>query len=143
MTYTPAQDEMVQRIKIMGPGNHLCYLYETEKEHRILLTSFIRQGLEQGERVLYIVDSHTIEEVLNYLSDDGLPVQSYLKGEQLGMLNAYEAYIKEEVFHPDGMISFLIDQVNRALDEGYSIRFLPQRRYWEGGAMVLFKSPLI
>jgi signal transduction histidine kinase len=40
----------------LKPGSHLCCLYETEEEHRSVLTLFLRQGLEQGEKVLCIVD---------------------------------------------------------------------------------------
>ena len=40
----------------LKPGNHLCCLYETEEEHRAVLTLFLRQGLEKGEKVFCIVD---------------------------------------------------------------------------------------
>ena len=62
-------EELEQRICDLVPGDHLCCIYETEEERRAWLIPFIRQGLEHGERVLYILDAHTAEEILNYLSD--------------------------------------------------------------------------
>lgn len=48
----------LRTIKELGIGDHLCCLYETEEEHRALLTPFMRGGLEQGEKVLYIIYYH-------------------------------------------------------------------------------------
>jgi len=52
-------------------GDHLCCLYESEEEHRALLSPFMRQGLERHEKVLYIVDDHTGGQILDYLSANG------------------------------------------------------------------------
>ncbi len=101
-------------------GDHLCSLYETEEEHRALLTPFLRQGLERGEKVLYIVDAHSAEVVLDYLRDDGLEVEPYLASEQLSILTADDAYMREEVFDPEGMIAWLRTETERALAEGHS-----------------------
>lgn len=41
-----------EALSNLQPGDHLCGLDETEKEHRAWLTHFWRQGLERGEKVL-------------------------------------------------------------------------------------------
>jgi len=64
----------------LKPGDHLCCIYATEEEHKAVLTPFMRQGLEQGEKVIYIVDAHTVETILEYLRGDGLHVEPYLGG---------------------------------------------------------------
>lgn len=110
----------LRSIKDLKPGDHLCCLYESEEEHRALLTPFLRQGLEGGEKVLYIVDVHKVETVLDYLRKDALEVEPFLKSEQLGILTADDAYMKEETFDPDGMIALLGNKTERALSEGYS-----------------------
>jgi PAS domain S-box-containing protein len=110
----------LRRITDLKPGDHLCCLYETEEEHRALLTPFLRQGLERGEKVLYIVDAHTAEAMLGYLQDDGIEVEPYLEKGQLNILTADEAYMREGVFNPDGMISLLQAETEHALAEGYS-----------------------
>ena len=53
----------------MKPGNHIGWLYETEEDHRAVLTPFLREGLERGEKVSYIMDAHTAETIVGYLWD--------------------------------------------------------------------------
>ena len=120
MDRKPTYAELEKSIEKLEPGGHLCCIYETEEEHRSLLTPFLRHGLGQREKVLYIADDHTAEEILNYLRDDGLEADSYLENGQLRVLTVAEAYMQGGVFDPDSMIAFLREENTRALDEGYT-----------------------
>ena len=110
----------LRAIANLAPGDHLCCLYETEEEHRAVLTPFMRQGLERGEKLLYIVDARSAETVLGYLRDDGLSVESYVDRGQLTVLTADDAYMRDGVFDPDAMIALLRTETERALTEGYA-----------------------
>jgi hypothetical protein len=101
------------------PGDHIAWLYEMEQRHRAILTPFLRQGLEGGEKVLYIVDFHTAEAILGYLRDAGLDVEPYLASGQLTILTCGETYIREGVFNPEAVLTFLQAETERALAEGY------------------------
>ncbi len=103
----------------LKPGDHLCCLYETEEEHREIITPFLRQGLERGEKVIYIVDAHTADTVLGYLRDDGVDVETFLARGQLSIVTRDEAYLRGGVFDPDAMIAFLRSTMEIALAEGY------------------------
>jgi len=107
-------------IRDLKPADHLCCLYETEEEHRALLAPYLRQGLELGEKVLYIVDAHTAETVLKYLRDGGVKVEPYLANGQLSILTPGDAYMQDGTFDPDRMIDLLRSETERALAEGYS-----------------------
>jgi len=109
----------LRTVKDLQPGDHLCCLYETEGEHRAVLTPFMRQGLERGEKVLYIVDAHSAEVVTGYLRENGLDVEHYLASGQLGILSADDVYMQGGVFDPDAMIALLRSETQRAIDEGY------------------------
>ncbi|MHC4179496.1 MAG: MEDS domain-containing protein, partial [Planctomycetota bacterium] len=120
-TITTFNDEKLeQKLEGLKPGDHLCCIYETDEEHRALLTPFMTQGLDQGEKVVYIVDVRTSDDVLGYLREEGLDVERYLKAGQLRVLSAAESYTRETVFDPDGMISLLESETGRALAEGFS-----------------------
>jgi len=85
-----------------------------------VLTPFLRQGLERGEKVIYIVDARTAETVLGYLRDDGLDPEPHLVSGQLVILTSDDAYLgREGVFDPDGMIAHLRSGTEQALVEGY------------------------
>ena len=79
----------LRTITDLAPGNHLCCLYEME-QHRADITPFLRRGLEQGQKAIYIVDVRTAETILGYLRDDGLEVEPFLTRGQLGILT-YDA----------------------------------------------------
>jgi hypothetical protein len=104
----------------LRPGDHFCCIYKTDEEHRALVTPYIRLGLERGEKVFYIVDQHTSEEVLGYLRDDGLDTGPFLESGQLSILSVDDAYMKGGVFDPDGMIALLREETEKALAEGYT-----------------------
>ncbi len=130
MDKKPKHKELEQSEKSMKPGEHLCFIYKTEKEHRALLTPFMRQGLERGEKVLYILDTHTREKVLKYLLDDGVVVEPYLESGQLVITTADEVYIKERIFDPDAMIELLREETERSLKEGYKALRITGEMTW-------------
>ena len=112
-------DRFPRIIEHSQPGDHLCCIYETEEEHRAVLTPFLRQGLERGEKVLYIVDAHTAETILGYLRDEGVDVEACLESGQFAILTRDDAYMQEGIFDPQRMIALLRAETERALAEGY------------------------
>ncbi len=113
------KEPSIRTLAELKPGDHLCCLYRTEEEHRALLTPFLRQGLEQGEKVIYIVDARTEAIINGYLQDNGIAVDPYSASGQLKILTVDDAYMREGVFDPDGMIQLLRREMERALAEGY------------------------
>jgi DNA-binding CsgD family transcriptional regulator len=109
----------LRTIADLETGDHVCCLYQTEEEHQAVLTAFLRQGLERGEKVLYIVDIHAAEVVLRYLRDDGLDVEPFLSRGQLTILSRDETYVQEGRFDPDRMMALLRTETEQALIEGY------------------------
>lgn len=108
------------QIDDLKAGDHVCCMYETEEEYQLLLTRFIRTGLEAGEKLIYITDVHTAETVINYLREDGFELEPYLVKNQIVLLSSTDAYLREGVFDPDSMIDFLRAETHRALKEGFS-----------------------
>jgi DNA-binding CsgD family transcriptional regulator len=84
-----------------------------------VLTPFLREGLERGSKVVYILDDSTVEAILAYLRRDGLDVEPYLARGQMVFLTSAETYMQEGVFDPDTMIALLQVQTDQALAEGY------------------------
>lgn len=113
-------DYTLYTIYDLMPGDHLCCIYETEEEHRALVTPYLRKGLELGQKVMYIVDTHTAETILGYLGDDGVDVKQYLECGQLLTLTQNESYMRNGLFSPDDMINLLRSETEKALSEGYT-----------------------
>lgn len=119
MTVRDQISELEQRLWRLQAGDHLCCLYESEEEHRALLSPFMRQGLERHEKVLYIVDDHTGGQILDYLSADGVEVNPYLQRGQFAVLSSDESYMHAGEFEPERMIALLRSETDRAIGEGY------------------------
>ncbi|MGB9775377.1 MAG: GAF domain-containing protein [Anaerolineae bacterium] len=102
------------------PRSHICWFYETEEEHRALITPFLLQGLEQGERVVYITDAHSAETILEYLRDGGVDGEAAIARGQLLFRTAQETYLQNGRFDPDRMLALLQAETEQALAEGYT-----------------------
>jgi len=122
--------QAVHIIEELTPGGHLGCLYETEEEYRAVLTPFLRQGLERGERVLCVVDAYAAETVRGYLRDDGLEDEPYLRSGQLSLLRAADVSMREGVYDPDRMIALLRTETERAQADGYAALRVAQEMTW-------------
>jgi PAS domain S-box-containing protein len=127
---------LLAELSKLKPGDHLCCIYETEEEHRALLTPYLRQGLERNEKVVYIVDAREDETVLDYLRQDGLDTRPFLDKRQLVILPVADSYMREKVFDPEGMISFLRRETDRAVGEGYGALRVTGEMSWTLGRLI-------
>ncbi len=119
----------------LKPGDHVCCLYRTPQEHRAALVPFVRHGLAQGERVLYIADIRTAEHILNALRDAGLDTEPILtRGQLLGLTYA-ETYAHGGVFDPERMLNLLRDETTRAQREGYAALRVTSEMTWALGRL--------
>ena len=109
----------LRTLASLEPGDHLYWAYDTEEEHRALLTPFLRQGLERGEKVIYLADAHSPDAILDYLHDDGLETEPYLASGQLRVLLACDVYLQERRFDVARMLAYVGQVMQRAQAEGY------------------------
>lgn len=100
-------------------NNHVLWLYQSEEEHRRVIVPFLRRGLEQGEKVIYIADSHTPEDILDYLREDGLDVESYLARGQLVVTPASAVYTPAGAFDPENVKDFWEREAGPSAAAGY------------------------
>jgi len=114
----------------MKPGEHFCCIYQTEAEHRTLVTSYVRSGLELGHKVIYVTDTHSAETVTGYLSDDGLEVEPFLESGQLAFMNAFDSYLRGGEFDPNAMLELLRQETQAAMDQGFSALRIAEEMTW-------------
>jgi signal transduction histidine kinase len=69
MTPEISNPDLERDVRSLKAGDHLCLFYEEDLGERLLtLVPFIRQGLDQGERVLYVADDQSPEQLPASLS---------------------------------------------------------------------------
>lgn len=117
-------------LQRLAPGQHVCFIYETEEEHRRVLTAFLRQGLERNEKVLYITDVHDPVAILSYLQNNGLDTTSHVARGQLSILVPEETYLQGGFFDPQRMIARLQAETEQALAEGFTALRISGEMTW-------------
>jgi PAS domain S-box-containing protein len=105
-------------------GDHLCCLYEPGEGRRALVTALMRQGLEQGEKVIYVAEARSVDTILGHLREDGLAVEPYLECGQLAVLSHSEVCPQDGASGPERLMAVLRSELDRSLAQGYSaLRF--------------------
>jgi|GEM_PF-1977137 len=120
----------VHGITELKHGDHICGIYDTDEEHRNVIVPFLRKGLEQNEKLLYILDTRTKDDVITYLKNDDVDVEHYLSNGQLNFLTFADTYVKGGAFDPDRMVSLTSHETQKALDEGYSALRVTSEMSW-------------
>jgi hypothetical protein len=107
----------IEGIKL---GDHVCSIYKNEEEQFAPLAIFIKKGLDNNEKCIYIVDENSKDHVVAETEKRGIDIKKYIESGQFVILTKKETYLKEGYFDPDGMIKLLKDTEKQALDNGYS-----------------------
>jgi len=110
----------VRTIADLGPGNHACCLFETEREHWAALAPFLRRGLARREKALCMMDGPAAERAWRRLSDDGVDIEPHRARGQLAVLGSGDTFVRRDVFDPDAMVDLLRAEAERVRAEGYS-----------------------
>jgi len=69
-------------------SHHFCFFYETEEEHRSVVSASLRRWLERGEKVLYVRHDHTRKTIQDYIYGAGVDVERILTSGQLIILDS-------------------------------------------------------
>ncbi len=120
----------IDRIEELRPGDHLCTIYDSDEQHRALLTRFIAAGLARGERVLYVVDARTGDTIRAYLADAGVDPADAERRDQLWILAQHDTYLRDDRFDPDAMIELLAEETERARADGFTALRITGEMSW-------------
>ena len=63
------------KIRSLKPGENYCYLYLNREEADLFLYSYIKQGLDKDEKILYISADHNDDAFINLLKEHGIDVE--------------------------------------------------------------------
>ena len=104
----------------LRPGTHMLCLYDTEEEHRSWVTPFLREGLERGERVIYLRDRRSAETILDYLREVGVDPDPYVDSEQFTLPAARQTLFSDGRFDPQTALQNLSREIERAIEYGFT-----------------------
>lgn len=121
-------------------NDHFALIYNTKDELFASAVPFLRQGLEQDEQCLYVVDERSEEklEIIEALRAGGIDVDEARKSGALVFYTVAETYLRTEPFDPEAMISFYADAINDALTEYEGLRVVAGTNWIEDVSLEAF-----
>lgn len=103
---------------IFREGLHIVYLYNDDFEKKKTMGKFLKQGWLENEKLLYLVDDISHEEILHELLELGLDAHDMQN--DFDITQGHYACCPNHCFSGDFMLGIVQDYYQRALDDGYS-----------------------
>lgn len=99
---------------------HVCAFFDSRAAEYDVLAPFFKEGLEQGEKALHIVNPESIDAHRNKLAESGIDVHGCEACGQLEVSSWYGAYLDEQgTFDKDRMLATLEQACATAREQGY------------------------
>jgi DNA-binding NtrC family response regulator/PAS domain-containing protein len=111
---------LIAALAQLGPHDHLSSIYESQQEHFAVAISFIRIGLDRGEKCVYIAGDGTLGDVSEALQAEGIDVDRAVASNSLVSTTKEQAYLKRGSFDFDWRFSFWKEATELAMSEGFS-----------------------
>ena len=119
------------------PGDHICLIYKNSDEQFSVLASFFKEGFENSQKCIYVVDENDKQEAVSELIKRGIDIKKMTEAGQFEILTTGETYLKDGYFNPDKMILLLKEAEKKTLEQGYSgLRVTGEPKWALGDAAV-------
>lgn len=99
---------------------HICGFFDSEDERYDVILPYLKEGLENNEEVLNILESISYSDHCERLSQAGIPVEEKLATSQLKVVSADDTYLKGGSFAADKMYNLVEQALKDAHAAGYN-----------------------
>jgi len=96
---------------------HTCAFFNSREEEYRIISPFITEGLEAGEKAVYIVDPAVVAEHSDRLERAGVPCAEH--GKDLDIVTWTDTYLLNGKFDIDFMLNTVQDVIRAGRDQGY------------------------
>src|ERR1051326_5523225 len=100
-------------------GEHLCVIYDSREDQLATLEPFVRDGLDRGERCVFVFDEVSAKEMLNALRKT-INIDAALARGALVIHDPSGIYVKDSAFDPDAFLEFWSTAIEAATKEQFS-----------------------
>ncbi len=113
------QESLLQAIKRLGRHDHICLIYENQRDQFAKVIPYIKIGFKRSERCKYIIDENTKSQVAEGMQKDGIDLTKALENKSLIFATKNETYLKGGKFDPDAFIDLLAKDAIDAKRDGF------------------------
>jgi len=114
----------------LGTERHICAFFHSPDEEYHVLSPFIREGLERGEKAFHIVDPRLIEDHLARMRAAGIDTEGTKSRGQLVVKRWQDAYLRDGHFDQDRMLALIEEVLSAGPAEGYPLTRLVAHMEW-------------
>jgi len=111
-------------------GDHASFIYSGEQEYRAVVVPFVRAGLEQRQRVVYVHDMRAPQTISTILVEGGIDVDRAQAMGQLVFVPAKQVYTRGVGYSFDGVLDKMHGMTAMALADGWSSLRLTTEMSW-------------
>ena len=109
---------------------HICaFFHDVDEEHRVL-RSYIRDGLDGGEKGFHIVDPELRDDHLQRLAGAGIDVERAMASGQLEVVPWQEAHLRGDRFEQDAMLALVEEVLQSSAAAGYPLTRVVAHMEW-------------
>lgn len=114
----------------LGRHRHICaFFHDIDEEHRVL-RSFIKDGIDRGEKAFHIVDPEQRDVYMSRLRGAGIDVEHLMATGQLEVRHWQQAYLRDDRFDQDAMLALIEEVLQSAAAGGYPLTRLVAHMEW-------------
>jgi hypothetical protein len=126
----PTHDSLHIPGSTLAQHRHICAFFNgIEEQHRVL-RSFIKDGLEQGDRAFHLVDPEQRDEHLRRLAETGVDVEGAMGSGQLEVRSWQDGPLRGDRFDQDTWFASFESVLQSGPASGYpQTRFLAQMEW--------------
>ena len=108
-----------QRIALLKPGEHLCSVYGDTGELLTQAVPYLKAGLVNGERCIYVADEHSQETIVQALKFWRVDADQEMNTGRLVFWTRHQ-YRQPGLFNLDIMLNFVNRTLSQAVVDGHS-----------------------
>jgi DcmR-like sensory protein len=114
----------------LGTERHICAFFNTPDEEYRVLSPFITEGIDRGEKAFHIVDPELMDDHFRRLKEAGIDTAAATERGQLVVRRWQDAYLRDGHFDQDRMLALIQEVLEAGPVEGFPLTRLVAHMEW-------------
>ena len=123
---------IIDSMEKLSIHDHICLLYKNKSEQFDIIIPFIKIGLDNNEKCIYLADDNTKEDILIEFSNSGIKIDDAIKNGKFVITSKNETYLRHGYFDSEDMLQFLKEITVSSKNEGFSSLRVVGEMNWIG-----------
>ncbi|HSH31832.1 MAG TPA: MEDS domain-containing protein, partial [Candidatus Saccharimonadales bacterium] len=125
-----------EAVESLTTHTHTCLIYSDRTEQFAAAIPYMKKGLNNNERCIYITDDNSVAVVKKDMKRQGIDFDEAVETGSLKMATKDQSYLKHGTFDPDAMLGLVKNSVADAEQKGFSSLRVTGEMTWALGPQV-------